>query len=73
MLSSALGHFCALGAGKHGHPEFWEMCVRGRDSGDVVSAHSNYSIYICLSHIFPWHLSTWQVSQMTMAFFIFSF
>lgn len=30
MLSSA-GLFalvCSLGAGKHGHPELWEMCVR---------------------------------------------
>lgn len=61
MLSSALGLVCALGAGKHGHPELWEMGVRGRDLGEVVSAHSNYSIYICLSQI-PWHLSPWHVS-----------
>lgn len=69
VLSSA-GLFalvCALGAGKHGHPELWEMCVRGRDLGEVVSAHCN-----CLAHIFPCHLSPWHVSQMTMAFFIFS-
>lgn len=54
VLSSA-GLFalvCSLGAGKHGHPELRGMCVRGKDLGEVVSAHSNYSIYIYLTY-FP--------------------
>lgn len=74
VLSSAglFGPVCALGPGGHGHLELLEMCVRGRDLGEVVFPTP---LFISISHISLAHIAllSKHVSQMTMAFIFTSF